>query len=130
MHERAARLFAEAITGGSPDAAIAICDPEVEFSSVLGIDGHAYEGHEGIRQYLDDVKSAWADWSVEVNRIVEGGDGRGAIVMTMHARGKGSGASLHEHTAHIWTLRDARLLRNRPYREPAEALRALGIPPT
>ena len=127
MHERAARLFAEAITGGSPDAAVAICDPEVEFSSVLGIDGHAYEGHEGIRQYLDDVKSAWADWSVEVNRIVEGGDGRVAIVMTMHARGKGSGAALHEHTAHIWTLRDGRLLRNRPYREPAEALRALGV---
>lgn len=130
MHERAARLFAEAITGGSPDAAIAICDPEVEFSSVLGIDGHAYEGHEGIRQYLDDVKSAWADWSVEVNRIVEGRDGRVVIVMTMHARGKGSGASLHEHTAHIWTVRNGRLLRNRPYREPAEALRALGIPPT
>ena len=129
VNEKAARLFAEAVTNGSPDAAVEVCDPEIEFSSVLGISGRAYAGHEGIRQYLDDVESAWAHWRVEVDRIVEGGDGRVAIVMTMHARGQGSGASLHEHTAHIWTLRNGRLLRNQPFREPAEALRALGVPP-
>jgi ketosteroid isomerase-like protein len=130
VNEEAARLFAEAITNGSPDAAVAICDPEIEFKSVLGISGRAYLGHEGIRQYLDDVKSAWAQWSVEVDRIVEGEDGRVAIVMTMHARGKGSGAMLHERTAHIWTVRNGRLLRNEPYREPDKALRALGLRPT
>ena len=127
VNERAARVFAEAITNGYPDAAVAICDPEIEFSSVLGISGRAYTGHEGIRLYLDDVKSAWSHWRVEVDRIVEGGDGRVAIVMTMHARGKGSGAILHEHTAHIWTLRKGLLLRNQPFREPAEALRELGV---
>jgi ketosteroid isomerase-like protein len=127
-NERAARLFSEAITTLNPDAAVAICDPEIEFRSVLGIGGRAYTGHTGIRQYLDDVESAWAQWSVEVDRITEAGDGRVAIVMTMHARGKGSGASLHERTAHIWTLRDGRLLRNQPFREPHEALQALGLP--
>ena len=129
VHEKAARLFSEAVTSGSTDAAVAICDPDIEFSSVLGISGRAYLGHEGIRQYMDDVKSAWADWSVEVDRIVEGRDGRVAILMTMHARGKGSGVSLHERTAHIWTLRNGKLLRNQPFREPDEALRALGLPP-
>ncbi len=128
-NERATRLFSEAITTLSPDAAVAICDPEIEFRSVLGIGGRAYTGHAGIRQYLDDVESAWAEWSVEVDRITEAGDGRVAIVMTMHARGKGSGASLHERTAHIWTLRDGRLLRNEPFRQPHEALEALGLPP-
>jgi hypothetical protein len=47
--------------------------------------------------------------------------------MTMHARGKGSGASVAERTAHIWTLTDGKLRRNEPYREPDEALRALGL---
>jgi hypothetical protein len=47
--------------------------------------------------------------------------------MTMHARGKESGAGLAERTAHIWTLVDGRLARNRPYREPAQALRDLGL---
>ena len=94
---------------------------------MLGISGRAYLGHDGIRQYFDDVESAWAHWRVEVERIAEGADGRVAIVMTMHARGKGSGATLAERTAHIWTLNEGRLARNEPYREPDEALRALGL---
>ncbi len=49
------------------------------------------------------------------------------IVMTMHARGKGSGVPLAECTAHIWTLADGRLLRNEPFREPEQALRELGL---
>jgi ketosteroid isomerase-like protein len=127
VNAEAARLFAEAVTRGDREAAVGLCHPQVEFHSVLGISGRAYLGHDGIRQYFDDVESAWAQWRVEVERIAEGADGRVAIVMTMHARGKGSGATLAERTAHIWTLRRGRLARNQPYREPEEALRELGL---
>ena len=91
--------------------------------------GHirAYLGHEGILQYFEDVESAWAQWRVEVQRVEEGADGRVAIVMTMHATGKESGVAVAVPTAHIWTLKDGLLMRNEPYREPAEALRALGL---
>ena len=123
----AARRFAEAVTRGDPEAAVGVCHPQIEFRSVLGISGRAYLGHDGIRQCFDDVESAWAHWRVEVERIAEGADGRVAIVMTMHARGKGSGATLAERTAHIWTPNEGRLARNEPYREPDEALRALGL---
>ena len=67
--EEMARRFADAITSGDREAAIAPCHPEIEFYSVLGISGRAYLGHDGIRQYLDDVESAWEDWTVEVERI-------------------------------------------------------------
>jgi ketosteroid isomerase-like protein len=125
--EEAARRFADAVTRGDREAAVALCHPEIVFDSVLGISGRAYLGHDGVRQYFDDVESAWKEWRVEVERVAEAADGRVAIVMTMHARGKGSGAGLAERTAHIWTLRDGRLLRNEPYREPEQALRALGL---
>jgi ketosteroid isomerase-like protein len=125
--ERAARRFAEAVTSGDVGAAVAITHPEVEFHSVLGISGRAYLGHAGIRQYFEDVASAWGEWSVEVERIAEGTDGRVAIVMTMHATGKGSGAALAERTAHVWTLADGRLAHNLPFRDPDEALRELGL---
>jgi ketosteroid isomerase-like protein len=125
--EAAARLFADAVTRGDRAAAVALCHPEVEFNSMLGISGRAYLGHDGIREYFDDVEAAWRDWTVEVERVTEGPDGRVVIVMTMHARGKGSGASLSERTAHIWTLRDGKLLRNEPYREPERALEDLGL---
>ena len=125
--EQMARGFAEAITRCDRESAVAVCHPEIEFSSVLGISGRAYLGHDGVLQYLDDVESAWEDWTVEVERIVEAQDGRVVIVMTMHARGRGSGVTLAARTAHIWTLRDGRLFRNQPYREPEQALRDVGL---
>jgi ketosteroid isomerase-like protein len=128
-NERPARLFAEAITAADLDASLAVCHPEIEFFSMLGLTGRAYLGHDGIRQYFDDVASAWDEWRVEVHRVVEGTDGRVAIIMTMHARGKGSGTPLSERTGHVWTVRDGLLLRNEPYREPDLALVAVGLSP-
>ena len=127
VDEAAALGFADAITTNDRDAGLAVCHPEIEFRSMLGIGGRSYLGHDGIREYFDDIEFAWAKWRVDVERVEEAADGRVAIVMTMHARGKGSGAELADRTAHVWTCRDVRLLRNELYREPEEALRALGL---
>jgi ketosteroid isomerase-like protein len=126
--EAAAHDFAHAITTGDREAALAVCHPEMEFVSMLGIGGRSYLGHDGIREYFQDIQSAWTEWNVEVERVAEGVDGRVAIVMTMRARGKESGLELTQRTAHIWTLRDGQLLRNELYREPEDALQELGLP--
>ena len=121
--------FANAINRADRAAAVEFCDPEIEFLSVLAVSGRRYIGHDGIRQYFEDVAQAWAEWRVEVHRTAPAADGRVAIVMTMHVRGKESGASLSEQTGHVWTLRDGRLRRNEPYRDPDAALREVGIEP-
>jgi ketosteroid isomerase-like protein len=123
--EEPVRDFADAVTRGDVEAAIELCHPEIEFHSVLAVSGQAYRGHAGIRKYFEDVASAWAEWRVEVHEIKPGPDCRVAIVMTMHVRGKESGAVLSARTDHVWTVRDGKLFRNEPYREPGEALRAL-----
>ena len=125
--EEAARRFAETITSGDRPAALAVCHPEIEFESMLGLTGGRYLGHAGINRYFDDVQSAWEDWHVVVERVLEGRDGRVLIVMTMRARGKGSGVSLESRTAHIWTLRDGLLVRNQLFREPEAALKELAL---
>ena len=114
--ERSVRALAEAINRRDVQAAVSVCDPEVEFLSVLAVSGKAYRGHAGIRQYFEDIASAWQEWRVDVHRVVARTDGRVLIEMTMHMRGKGSGAPLSERTAHIWTLRGSKLLRNEPLR--------------
>jgi ketosteroid isomerase-like protein len=127
--EESVRGFADAITRCDRDAGVAVCDPEVEFISVLAVSGRAYVGHEGIRQYFSDIVSAWEEWRVEVHQTAALPDGRVVIEMTMHARGRGSGAPLSEFAAHIWTLRDGKLLRNQVFREPDQAIRAAGLSP-
>jgi ketosteroid isomerase-like protein len=126
-NEAAALGFARAINSNDRDAALAVCHPEIEFQSMLDIGGRSYLGHDGIREYYEDIEFAWAEWRVDVERAEEGADGRVVIVMTMHARGKGSGAEVKDRTAHVWTCRDGRLVSNELYREPEQALLALGL---
>ena len=123
--EEAVRRLSDAINRSDPDDAVTVCHPEIEFLSVLAVEGRAYVGHNGIREYFEDIASAWEEWHVEIHRTAAGPDGRVAIEMTMHMRGKGSGAPLAQRTGHVWTLRDGKLLRNRPFRDPEQALRAL-----
>jgi uncharacterized protein len=120
------RGFADSITRGDLDAALEVCHPEVEFLSVLAVDGKAYLGHDGIRQYFEDVTSAWDEWTVEVHRTADVPDGRVVIEMTMHARGRESGLPIAVFAAHVWTLKDGKLLRNQPFRESEQALREVG----
>jgi ketosteroid isomerase-like protein len=127
--EESVRRFAEAVTAGDPEAAVAVSDPEIEFLSVLAVSGRAYHGHGGVRQYFAEVAAAWAEWRVEVHRIASAPDGRVVISMTMHFRGKESGAAFSDQTAHVWTIRNGKLLRNQPFRDPGEALRAAGASP-
>jgi ketosteroid isomerase-like protein len=124
--EDAVRRFAEAVTLGDVDGAIAVCDPEVEFLSILSLGARAYRGHDGIRQYFEDVASAWSDWTVDIERVLAGADGRVAIVMTMSGRGRESAARFSERTGHVWTLRDGKLLRNQPFRDPDQVLAEVG----
>jgi ketosteroid isomerase-like protein len=123
------RRFAERISDSDPDGALEVCDPQIEFLSVLALGGQAYRGHDGIRQYFADIASAWSEWRVEVHRVSSAPDGRVVIVMTMHCRGKESGTTLAERTGHVWTLRNGRLWRNQPYRDPEQALRKVGLSP-
>jgi ketosteroid isomerase-like protein len=125
--EEPVRGFAEAIVANDLPRALAVCHPEIEFHSMLAVSGSAYLGLGGIRKYFEDIASAWDEWTVEVHRVAPAPDGRVAIVMTMRARGRESGVPLSELTAHVWTLKDGKLLRNELFRDPDEALRAVGL---
>ncbi|HYH59350.1 MAG TPA: nuclear transport factor 2 family protein [Thermoleophilaceae bacterium] len=120
--------FADAVTRRDPDTAIAQCHPEVEFYSALAsVEGQAFEGHDGIRRYFEDVVSAWDEWRVELHHVEEVPDGRLAVTMTMHVRGLHSGAEVAQEIGHVWELRDGLLWRCTAFPTGEMALAEAGV---
>jgi ketosteroid isomerase-like protein len=124
------RAFADAITERDLEAALELCHPEIEFFSLMAqLDARPFRGFAGIRRYFRDVDATWDEWRVDVERLLAAPDGRVVIVMSTHMRGKGSGLPLAQRVANIWEFKDEKLWRATMYRDPADALRAIEVPP-
>jgi ketosteroid isomerase-like protein len=127
---RVVRAFADAITDRDVEAALEVCHPEIEFSSLLAqLEARPYRGLAGIRRYFKDIAATWEEWRVEVEELVAAPDGRVVIVMSTHMRGRGSGLPFAERLANLWEFKDEKLWRATLYRDPAEALRVTEAPP-
>jgi len=120
------RDFADAITDRDVEAALECCHPEVEFFSLMAqLDSIPFRGEAGIRSYFEDVETTWEEWRVVVEPREAAPDGRVAIVMSTHARGKGSGVPFTYRGANIWEFKDEKLWRATLFRDPEDALRSL-----
>ena len=123
---RRVRAFADAITARDVEAALEVCHPEIEFSSLMAqLDARPYSGHSGIRRYFREIDVTWQEWRVEVEELVPAPDGRVVIVMSTHMRGMESGVPFTQRIANLWEFEDEKLLRATLYRDPADALRAI-----
>jgi ketosteroid isomerase-like protein len=124
------RAFADAITERDLEEALKLCHPEIEFFSLMAqLEARPFRGFAGIRRYFRDVDATWDEWRVDVERLEAAPDGRVVIVMSTHMRGKGSGLPFAQRVANIWEFKDEKLWRATMYRDPAEALRAIEVPP-
>ena len=107
---------------------IALTGPEIEWHSFfaeLG-EGGVYHGHAGTRQYVRDLSDAW-----EIVRIdVDDGLGVGDIALfvgRVHYRGRTSGVETESPAGWILKVRDGRVVYFRAFREPEQALKAVGL---
>jgi ketosteroid isomerase-like protein len=120
------QAFADAITDRDVDAALECCHPEVEFFSLMAqLDSMPFRGVEGIHRYFEDVDASWEEWRVVVEHLEAAPDGRVAIVMSTHARGRGSGVPFTHRGGNIWEFKDEKLWRAALFRDPDDALRRL-----
>jgi ketosteroid isomerase-like protein len=117
-----------ALSRGDLPGLIALADPEVEWHSFfaeLG-EGGVYYGHDGTRQYLGDLGEAWEVVRADIDDGLAVGE-VAVLVGRIHYRGKGSG--IETETAAGWMLkfREGKVIRFRAFREPAQALEAVGL---
>jgi len=115
----------EAFKRGDAEALIAVADPAIEFGTSAAAPGGTYRGHTGIRRYLKEIEGAFGDrWDAEIERVAEVGDERVILIARIFGEGKAS-EPLELHIAHVWELRDGKLLHGTVYLDPHEALDAV-----
>ena len=105
-------------------------DPEVEWHPglVALLEGEAtvYRGREEVREMLQDIFEAFADFRFEFSEIRDLGD-RILAVGEMRGRGTESGVEIESPWAFLIQLRNDKATHVRVYLDPKEALEAAGL---
>jgi ketosteroid isomerase-like protein len=107
---------------------LALADPEVEWHSFfaeLG-EGGVYRGHEGTRRWLGDLADAWEIVRADADDLIAVGD-VAVLVGRIHFRGRGSGVETESPTGWMLKFRDGKVIRFRAFRDPEQALEAVGL---
>jgi ketosteroid isomerase-like protein len=115
------------LNGRDPSLLISLSDPEVEWRSFFALgEGGAYRGHDGTRRYMSDLNDAFELVRADVDDVL----GVGNVVVLVgriHFRGKGSGVESEAPAGWVLRFRDEKLLYFRAFREPEQALEAVGL---
>lgn len=115
----------EAFKSFDAEALIEIADPEIEFGNSAAAPGGTYRGHTGVRRYFKEIEGAFGDrWDAEIERVADAGDDRVILIARIFGEGR-AGEPLELRVAHVWELRDGRLLRGTVYLDPERALEAV-----
>jgi ketosteroid isomerase-like protein len=112
----------QALSAGDVEAVIALCDPAFRLDMSDRVFNPAvYEGHEGIRTFLSDVKEVWVTFTWEPVEIEEFAD---VLAVTIRSTGKarGSGLELDRRAAMLWEVEEGRATALTFYRDPERAL--------
>jgi ketosteroid isomerase-like protein len=100
--------------------------PQLLIRDLQSPDQAEYVGHDGFRHWLADWSSAWEEWHIEVEEILDAGD---AVVVLLHhtARGHSSGLNLDSHDGIVYTFRDGVIAELDYYTGRERALEAAGL---
>ena len=119
----------EAWNRGDLDVAFARFEADVEVITPPDLpEAGTYRGPAAVREWAETFLEAWGELRMDPVRIV---DAEQQVVVTLRysGRGRGSGLEVRGVTvdAHVWTLRDGRVVKLQMYQGTDEALEAAGL---
>ena len=130
---RAVQGAADAYNRGDLDVVVLGYHPDVEFRSPPGSDEGAlgfqpsYSGPAGYRTFEADWGSGWGALRFEPRELIDLDD-RLLLIAQLVGHGEGSGISVSQKIAVVWTLgKDGKIVREQRYLDHAEALEAVGL---
>ena len=104
-----------------------LVDEDLEWIAIPGLGLGTYKGREGFVEFVELWVGEFEDWWLEVDQLIDAGDGRVVTIYRQTGIGKGSGASVELHAGAVNELRGRRVIRVRNFSSPAEALEAAGL---
>jgi ketosteroid isomerase-like protein len=99
--------------------------PDFEWDWLFSPD--VFRGREELTRALTDYLETVSDWRIEVEDVLEGSEGRVVVVITVVARGKGSGTPFRQPGASVVTVRNGKVARLKDYTDRAAAFEAAGV---
>lgn len=123
------RRWYEAISRGDLAALLESVSSDADF--VNEILGDTYRGREQIRKMFEEIWEVVEDYRVEPEEFIEQGD-QVVVSVRLSGRLRHTGISeggwiRAEKSAHVLTIRDGKIVRNRVCRDKARALEAVGL---
>ena len=125
---RAFEAVPEMLPGGTSNL-LEWIDPEVEWLTLATIiEGTRYHGHEGVRQWTEDVNRDWATWEVRTDEFLDLGDDGEPVLGGWHARSHRGGNALDiQQGAWLLRFRDGKIRRLETFTDRRRALEAAGL---
>ncbi len=100
-------------------------DPEAEWDWPLTPE--TFRGREQLLQAVADWLETVSDWRVEIEELIDGGRDRVLLIGRVLARGRGSGAPIHQPIFTAVTVRNGKVARIDDHTERAKAVEAAGL---
>ena len=119
------RIYA-AMSAGNASLVIESVDTNVEWVPDRRVGVAPVRGRESVVEFFADRASMFRQLDVEIERLLERDD-RVLVFVRLTGSGATSGAGFEIRIAHLWTLRDGRIVRGEGYADRAEALEAVGL---
>ena len=104
-----------------------IFDPSVRVVWLDFVEGETESGGlEELGRMVKEWVRSFEQLTTVAERLIDAGD-QVVVIAEWRGRGKASGALTTWHYAAVWTLHDGKVTRIVAYRDPAEALEAVGL---
>ncbi len=115
----------EAFSRGDAEGLLELCSPDVEFTTyVAEMEGRAYHGHEGVREWVTNLQATFDDFTNEILGIETLEDDR--VLAELLICGTASGLRLEQRAFQLVEFHDGLATHWSWYRTREEAVAAAG----
>ncbi|WP_448613686.1 nuclear transport factor 2 family protein [Modestobacter sp. URMC 112] len=121
----------EAFARGDVPAVLAVFDEQIEWNEAEGNPWHPGHPFIGPQQVVDGVfariAQSYEGFTIQVDRLLTDGDTVVVLGRYRATRSRSTGRPLDAQVAHVWDLRDGKVVRFQQYVDTRQLARVLGI---